>query len=216
MALEATLFTIYLQARDPMEWIDGRITKRSVDAGAPETRNAITNLSYIGADKLELTCAREKILDLMYEIEALRREHSGSFIERLKAELSASYATNQGFRQQWEDERERLNAALEHEREENETLDAALEHEREENKKLGAGLEHEREENEKLNAVLKFALLENEDLTELTRSLKEQANGLRAILGTIADRLTRGPGPLRLPKIIDGDDGVGVTDDLAA
>jgi chromosome segregation ATPase len=260
-----------------MEWVEGRITKRSVDAAkAPETWDAITE-PYTGADKLELSSAREKILELMYEIEALKREHSGSYVENLKAELSVSYATNRGFRQQWEDEREeneklnaalkhereeneklkhereeneKLNAALKHEREENEKLNAALKHEREENEKLkhqreeneklnaalkhereeneklkhereeneklNAALKHEREENEKLNATLKFALLENDNLIELTRSLREQADGLRVIVEIIADHLERGPYPLRLPDIIDGDDGEIVTDDLAA
>ena len=46
-------------------------------------------------------------------------------------------------------------------------------------------LKHEREENERLNSALKFALLENAKLLELTRSLREQADGLdglRAVL----------------------------------
>ena len=89
-----------------MEWVEGRLTKRSVNAAeAPETRDTITELAYTEADKLEFTSAREKIFELMYEIEALKREHSGSYVERLKAELSVSYATNRGFLQQWEDER---------------------------------------------------------------------------------------------------------------
>ena len=169
----------------------------------------------------------------MYEIEALRREHSGSYVERLKSELSVSYATNRGFKQRWEDEREeneKLNAALRHAREENEKLNAALRHEKEENEKLNAALRHawedneklnaalrhEKEGNEKLNAGLKSALLENDNLIELTRSLREQADGLRAILEIIANRLQRRPCPLRLPEIIDGDNGEIVTDDLAA
>ena len=152
-----------------MEWTEGRITRGSVDAAkAPETRGVITEPAYTGADKLELSSAREKILDLMYEIEALRREHSGSYVERLRSELSVSYATNRGFKQRWEDERE---------------------------------------ENEKLNAGLKFALLENDNLIELTRSLREQVDGLRAILEISANRLQRRPCPLRLPEIIDGDNG---------
>jgi septal ring factor EnvC (AmiA/AmiB activator) len=101
-------------------------------------------------------------------------------------------------------------------REENEKLNAELKHEREENEKLNAALRHEKEENEKLNAGLKFALLENDNLIELTRSLREQADGLRAILEIIANRLQRRPCPLRLPEIIDGDNGEIVTDDLAA
>jgi hypothetical protein len=286
-----------------MEWAEGRLTKRSEDSvEAPETPDAIIELAYTGADKLELASAREKILELMYEIEALKREPSGSNVERLKAELSVSYATNRGFRQQWEDERkewedekkeneklnaalkeklnavlkhervenanaalkheenereenEKLNAALKHEREENEKLNAALKHEREENEKLkrereenanaalkdvreenanaalkhereengreeneklNAALKHGREENEKLNAALKVALLENDNLIELTRSLREQADGLRAIVEIIADHFESGPCPLLLPEIIDGDDGEVVTDDLAA
>ena len=204
MASEAIKHTS--QVRDPMEWTEGRITRGSVDAAkAPETRGVITEPAYTGADKLELSSAREKILDLMYEIEALRREHSGSYVERLRSELSVSYATNRGFKQRWEDERE-----------ENEKLNAALKHEREENEKLNAELRHEKEENEKLNAELKFALLENDNLIELTRSLREQADGLRAILEIIANRLQRRPCPLRLPEIIDGDNEEIVTDDLAA
>ena len=90
--------------RDPMEWTEGRITRGSVDAAkAPETRDVTTEPAYTGADKLELSSAREKILDLMYEIEALRREHSGSYVERLRSELSVSYATNRGFKQRWEE-----------------------------------------------------------------------------------------------------------------
>jgi DNA-binding transcriptional regulator GbsR (MarR family) len=192
-----------------MEWVEGRITKRSVDAAeAPETRHAITELAYTGADKVHLPSAREKILELMYEIEALKRQHSGSHVENLQAELSVSYATNRGFQQQWEDEieeNEKLNAALKHEMEENEKLSTALNHEKQENEKLNAALKHDREdneklstalnhekqENEKLNAALKFALLENDNLIELTRSLREQADGLdglRAILEIIVDQ----------------------------
>ena len=68
---------------------------------------------------------------------------------------------------------------------------AALKHEREENEKLSTALNHEEQENEKLNAALRFALLENDNLIELTRSLREQADGLdglRAILEIIADQ----------------------------
>ena len=204
MALEAIKPTS--QVSDPMEWTEGRITRRSVDAAkAPETRDVITEPAYTGADKLELSSAREKILDLMYEIEALRREHSGSYVERLRSELSVSYATNRGFKQRWEDESE-----------ENEKLNAALRHAWEDNEKLNAALRHEKEGNEKLNAGLKSALLENDNLIELTRTLREQADGLRAILEIIANRLQRRPCPLRLPEIIDGDNGAIVTDDLAA
>ena len=191
-----------------MEWVEGRLTKRSVNAAeAPETRDTITELAYTGADKLELTSAREKIFELMYEIEALKREHSGSYVERLKAELSVSYAANRGFLQQWEDERGEI-----------EKLNARLKHEGEEHKKLDAALKHEREENEKLNAALKFALLENDNLTELTRSQREQADQLGQILEAIAVWVEKGACPLRSPKLIDGDEDLGevATDDRAA
>jgi hypothetical protein len=215
-----------------MEWLEGRITKRSVDAAeAPETRAAITELAY-KADKLDLSSARERILEL-----ALQHQHSGSHVKNLKAELSVSYAINRGFRQQLEAEmeangkisaelkheieenerlnaaneklnasvkyeckdNEKLNAALRHEREENgrlnaanEKLNAAVKHGCKDNEKLNAALRHEREENERLNAALKFALLENANLLELTRSLREQADGLdglRAVLEIIADEI---------------------------
>jgi hypothetical protein len=78
-----------------MEWVEGRITKRSVDAAeAPETRDAITARAYTRTDKVDLSSAHEKILELMYEIEALKRQHSGSYVENLQAELCVSYATN--------------------------------------------------------------------------------------------------------------------------
>jgi hypothetical protein len=155
-----------------MEWLEGRITKRSVDAAeAPETRDAITELAY-RADKLDLSSARERILEL-----ALKHQHSGSHVENLKAELSVSYAINRGFRQQLEAEVEangKLSAELKHEMEENERLNAeneklnaAVKHECKNNEKLNATLRHEREENERLNAALKCALLENANLIEL-------------------------------------------------
>ena len=79
---------------------------------------------------------------------------------------------------------EKLNAALRHEREENEKLNAAneklnsaIKHECKDNEQLNAALRHEREENGRLNAALKLALLENAKLLELTRSLREQADG---------------------------------------
>jgi site-specific DNA-cytosine methylase len=183
--------------RFPMEWLEGRITKRSVEAAeAPKTRAAITELVY-KADKLNLSSARERILEL-----ALQHEHSGSHVDNLKAELSVSYAINRGFRQQLETEMEsngKLSAELKHEIEENErinaaneNLNAALKHERNDNQKLNATLRHEREENERLNAVLKVALLENAKLLELTRSLRHQADGLdglRAVLEIIADEI---------------------------
>jgi chromosome segregation ATPase len=169
-----------------MEWTEGRITRRSVDAAkAPETRDVITEPAYTGADKLELSSAREKILELMYEIEALRREHSGSYVERLRSELSVSYATNRGFKQRWEDEREeneKLNAALRHAREENEKLNTGLKHEREENEKLNAALRHAREENEKLNARLKHEREENEKLNAALRHAREENEKLSARL----------------------------------
>ena len=183
--------------RFPMEWLEGRITKRSVEAAeAPKTRAAITELVY-KADKLYLSSARERILEL-----ALQHEHSGSHVDNLKAELSVSYAINRGFRQQLETEMEsngKLSAELKHEIEENErinaaneNLNAALKHERNDNQKLNATLRHEREENERLNAALKVALLENAKLLELTRSLRHQADGLdglRAVLEIIADEI---------------------------
>jgi predicted RNase H-like nuclease (RuvC/YqgF family) len=113
-----------------MEWIEGRISKRSVDAAkAPETANATTNQAYTSVDELELGSAREKILELKHEVEALKGELSLSYVERLKAELSVSYATNRGVRRQWEDEMEeiaRLNAGLKYEKAENEKLNARL------------------------------------------------------------------------------------------
>jgi site-specific DNA-cytosine methylase len=183
--------------RFPMEWLEGRITKRSVEAAeAPKTRAAITELVY-KADKLNLSSARERILEL-----ALQHEHSGSHVDNLKAELSVSYAINRGFRQQLETEMEsngKLSAELKHEIEENErinaaneNLNAALKHECNDNQKLNATLRHEREENERLNAALKVALLENAKLLELTRSLRHQADGLdglRAVLEIIADEI---------------------------
>ena len=72
-----------------MEWLEGRITKRSVDAAqAPETRAANTELAF-KADKLDLSSARERILEL-----ALQHQHSGSHVKNLNAELSVSYAIN--------------------------------------------------------------------------------------------------------------------------
>jgi hypothetical protein len=175
MGLEAFMLQPTSQRkRFPMEWLEGRITKRSVDAAeAPETRTAITELAY-KADKLDLSSARERILEL-----ALQHQHSGSHVENLKAELSVSYAINRGFRQQLEVEMEANG-------------NAAVKHECKDNEKLNATLRHEREENERLNAALKFALLENAKLLELTRSLREQADGLdglRAVLEIIADEI---------------------------
>ena len=180
-----------------MEWLEGRITKRSIEAAeVPETRAAITKLAY-KADKLNLSSARERILEL-----ALQHQHSSSHVENLKAELSVSYAINRGFRQQLEAEMEangKLSAELKHEIEENERLNAANEnlntavkHECKDNERLNAALRHDREENGRLNAALKFAMLENAKLLELTRSLREQADGLdglRAVLEIIADEI---------------------------
>ena len=237
-----------------MQWLEGRITKRSIEAAeVPETRAAITKLAY-KADRLNLSSAREKILEL-----ALQHQHSSSHVDNLKAELSVSYAINRGFRQQLEAEmeangklsaelkheienneklnaaNEKLNAAIKHECKDNERLNAALRLNREENgklnaaneklnaavkhagkdnEKLSAALKHEREENGRLNAALKFALLENAKLHELTRSLREQADGLDAlgaVLEIIADEIkpkarrrrllapTNTGGPLLLP-----------------
>jgi chromosome segregation ATPase len=237
-----------------MEWLEGRITKRSIEAAeVPETRATITKLAY-KADRLNHSSARERILEL-----ALQHQHSSSHVDNLKAELSVSYAINRGFRQQLEAEmeangklsaelkheieeneklnaaNEKLNAAIKHECKDNERLNAALRHDREENgklnaaneklnaavkhagkdnEKLNAALRHEREENGRLNAALKFALLENAKLLELTRSLREQADGLDglgAVLEIIADEIkpkarrrrllapTNTGGPLLLP-----------------
>ena len=233
MRLEAFMLQLTSQRKSfPMEWLEGRITKRSVDAAeAPGTRAAITELAY-KVDKLDLSSARERILEL-----ALQHQHSGSHVKNLEAELSVSHAINRGFRQQLEAEmeangkisaalrheieeneglnaaNEKLNAAVKHECKDNEKLNAALRHEIEENgrlnaaneklnavvkhgckdnEKLNAALRREREENERLNAALKFALLENAKLLELTRSLREQADGLdglRAVLEIIADEI---------------------------
>src|SRR6478672_6645759 len=133
MGLEAFMLQPTSQRkRFPMEWLEGRITKRSVDAvEAPETRASITELAY-KADKLDLSSARERILEL-----ALQHEHSGSHVKYLEAELSVSYAINRGFRQQ-----------LEAEMEANGKISAELKHEIEETKRLNAA-------NEKLNAAVK-------------------------------------------------------------
>jgi len=215
-----------------MEWLEGRIAKRSIEAAeVPETRATITKLAY-QADRLNLSSARERILEL-----ALQHQHSSSHVDNLKAELSVSYAINRGFRQQLEAEmeangklsaklkheieeneklnaaNEKLNAAIKHECKDNERLNDALRHEKEENEKLNAAneklnsaikheckdneqlnaaLRHEREENGRLNAALKLALLENAKLLELTRSLREQEDGLDglgAVLDIIADEI---------------------------
>ena len=198
MRLEAFMLQLTSQRKSfPMEWLEGRITKRSVDAAeAPGTRAAITELAY-KVDKLDLSSARERILEL-----ALQHQHSGSHVKNLEAELSVSHAINRGFRQQLEAEMEangKISAALRHEIEENEglnaaneKLNAAVKHGCKDNEKLNAALWREREENERLNAALKFVLLENAKLLELTRSLREQADGLdglRAVLEIIADEI---------------------------
>jgi hypothetical protein len=200
-----------------MEWTEGRITKRSEDvAKAPEHTDATTKRAYIRADEPELASARKKILELKYEIEALKGELSVSHVERLNAELSISYATNRGVRA----ENEKLNAELRHERQENEKLNGELKHERQEDEKLNAELRHEKQENErligrlkrereekeKLDAGLKLALLANGNLIELSRSQRDQADGFRAILEIVADRLERWPCPLRFPEPTEGDD----------
>ena len=202
-----------------MEWLEGRITTRSIEAAeVPETRATITKLAY-KADKLNLSSARERILEL-----ALQHQHSSAHVDNLKAELSVSYAINRGFRQQLEVEMEangKLSAELKHEIEENEKLNAEneklnaeIKHECKDNEKLNAALRHEREQNGRLNAALNLALLENAKLLELTRSLREQADGLDglgAVLEIIADEIkpkarrrrllapTNTGGPLLLP-----------------
>ena len=176
----------------PMEWFEGRLTKRSVVAAeASKTPDAIVD------DKLDPSLVRESMLEL-----ALKHQHSAPNVDNLKAELSVSFAINRGFRQQLEAEMEangRLSAELKHEIAENkklnaeiEKLNAAIKHERKDNEKLNATLTHEREENERLNAALKFTLRENTNLIELTRSLRERADGLdglRAVLEIIADEI---------------------------
>ena len=220
MGLEAFLLrpTSY-HKRFQMEWLEGRITTRSIEAAeVPETQATITKLAY-KPDRLNLSSARERILEL-----ALQHQHSSSHVDNLKAELSVSYAINRGFRQQLEAEMEangKLSAELKHEIEENEKLDAAneklnaaIKHECKDNEKLNAALRHEREQNGRLNAALNLALLENAKLLELTRSLREQADGLDglgAVLEIIADEIkpkarrrrllapTNTGGPLLLP-----------------
>ena len=69
---------------------------------------------------------------------------------------------------------------------ENDRLSTAVVH----TEKLNALLGHEREENDRLNVALECARLENANLVELTRSLREQADGLdglRAVLEVIAE-----------------------------
>jgi hypothetical protein len=124
--------------------------------------------------------------ELKHEIEENERVNAAN--EKLDAAVKHECKDN-----------ERLNAALRHEREENgrlnaanEKLNAAVKHGCKDNEKLSDALRHEREENERLNAALKFALLENAKLLELTRSLREQADGLdglRAVLEIIADEI---------------------------
>ena len=71
-----------------MEWLEGRITKRSLDAAeAPETRAAITELA-CKADKLDLSSARERILEL-----ALQHQHSGSHVKNRQALEFRTFAT---------------------------------------------------------------------------------------------------------------------------
>ena len=190
MGLEAFMLHPTSQRKKfPMEWLEGRISKRSVDAAeAPETRAAITKLAY-KADKLDLSSARERILEL-----ALQHEHSGSHVKNLKAELSVSYAINRGFRQQLEAEMEangKISAELKHEIEENERLNAAneklnaaIQRECKDNEKLNAALRHEIEENrrlnaanEKLNAAVKHGCKDNEKLNAALRREREEMKG---------------------------------------
>ena len=85
-----------------------RITKRSLDAPqAPEIRREIDKSANSPVDERELASAREEILKQKYEIEELKVAFSDSHVERLKAELSASYATNREFKRQLEEEREK-------------------------------------------------------------------------------------------------------------
>ena len=126
---------------------ESRVTKSSLDIPeAPEIRGEMPQFGHTLVD-LELASAREKILEQKYEIEELKAALSGSVVERLKAELSASYATNREFGRQLEEEREK-----------NEKLNTQLKNEREvcaTSREFGRQLEEEREKNEKLNAELK-------------------------------------------------------------
>ena len=195
MGLEAFMLQPTSQRKSfPMEWLEGRITKRSVDAAeAPGTRAAIPELAY-KADKLDLSSARERILEL-----ALQHQHSGSHFKNLKAELSVSYAISRGFRQQLEAEMEtngKISAELKHEIEENEKLNAAneklnaaIKHEYKDNEKLNSALRHEIEENrrlnaanEKLNAAVKHGCKDNEKLNAALRHEREENERLNAAL----------------------------------
>ena len=173
-----------------MEWSEGRLTKNPVDAReVPAERHTITE-TFI-ADKPVLPSARERILEL-----APAHQQSGSRFANLRAELSVCYAAVRGVRHELEAEIEangKLSAELKNEVErnkklevENDRLSTAVVH----TEKLNALLGHEREENDRLNVALECARLENANLVELTRSLREQADGLdglRAVLEVIAE-----------------------------
>ena len=173
-----------------MEWSEGRLTKNPVDAReVPAERHTITE-TFI-ADKPVLPSARERILEL-----APAYQQSGSRFANLRAELFVCYAAVRGVRHELEAEIEangKLSAELKNEVErnkrlevENDRLSTAVVH----TEKLNALLGHEREENDRLNVALECARLENANLVELTRSLREQADGLdglRAVLEVIAE-----------------------------
>jgi chromosome segregation ATPase len=177
-----------------MEWSEGRLTKNSVDAREVlAERHTITEAFIV--DKPDLPSARERILEL-----APAHQQSGSRFENLRAELSVCYAAIRGVRQELEAEIEangKLSAELKNEVErnkrlevENDRLSTAVAHESKNTEKLNALLGHEREENDRLNVALECARLENANLVELTRSLREQADGLdglRAVLEVIAE-----------------------------
>ena len=82
------------------------LTTRSLDAPeAPTVGLEMDHLANYPVDERELASAREKIREQKYEIEALNAALSGSQVERLTAELSASYATNRELGRQLEEER---------------------------------------------------------------------------------------------------------------
>jgi hypothetical protein len=198
------------------------ITKRAVDAGpasrttknrittapqAPEIRREIDKSANSPVDERELASAREEILKQKYEIEELKIAFSDSHVERLKAELSASYATNREFKRELEEEREK-----------NQRLNSQLNNAEEETENLCAEVKNARRENEKLVAKLKVATQENAKLIDLNRSQREQADQLAQILEAIAVWVEKGVCPLRSPALIDRDDYLEevATDDQAA
>jgi hypothetical protein len=146
-------------------------------------------------DARELASAREKIREQKYEIEELKVALSGSHVERLTAELSASYATNR-----------ELGRQLEEESEKTEKHNAQRENEQEENEKLRAELKYEKRENEKLIAEMKIASLENAKLVDDNRSQREKADQLAQILEAITLWVEKGVSPLRSQALFDRDD----------